>query len=91
MIKSTLFVRIVPQDRERGYMMLVGFDSKIVQRTAANITTLSTLTRADYNRVLTKYQALYNASDIKDVTASAIAKKVQVAFGEKPTGNLADI
>lgn len=84
MISSTVFVRVVPQDRDRGYMLLVGYDNKVVQRTAAEFITLNNVTRASLNSVIEMIRKSYRASEIKDVTAPGITKKLQALFGETP-------
>ena len=82
MISSTLFVRVVPQDRDRGYMLLIGYDAKIVQSTAIQYITLTNITRASLDAMIAKAKASYNASEIRDVTASGIAKKLKKMFDE---------
>jgi hypothetical protein len=82
MISSTLFIRVVPQDRQRGYMLLVGYDAKIVQSTAIQYITLTAVTRASLNAMIEKAKISYNASDIRDVTAPGIQKQLKKLFGE---------
>ena len=82
MIAGTLYVRVVAQDKDRGYMLLAGFDSAVIQRTAAQYTTLSDPTRATLDAAIARMQKLYSASDVRDVTASAVTKKLAKLFGE---------
>lgn len=82
MIASTLFVRVVPQDKDRGYMLLAGFDSSVVQRTAAQYTTLSNPTRASLDAAIKSMQTRFSAADVKDCTAPGIVKKLAKLFGE---------
>lgn len=82
MIAGTLYVRVVPQDKDRGYMLLAGFEPSVVQRTAAQYTTLSDPTRATLNAAIARMQKLYSASEVKDVTASNVAKQLVKLFGE---------
>jgi hypothetical protein len=82
MIASTLFVRVVPQDKDRGYMLLAGFDSAVVQRTAAQYTTLSDPTRVSLDAAIKAMQTRFSAADVKDCTAPGIVKKLAKLFGE---------
>jgi len=82
MISGTLFVRIVPQDRDRGYMMLVGYDPKVVQSTAMQYYTLNAITRATVDQTLERIKTSYSAAEIRDVTPTALKKKLAKMFGE---------
>ena len=82
MIAGTLYVRVVPQDKDRGYMLLAGFDSAVIQRTAAQYTTLSDPTRATLDAAIARMQKIYSASAVKDVTAASVVKKLAKLFGE---------
>ncbi len=85
MLASTLFVRVVPADKDRGYVLLAGYEANVVQRTALQYTTLSGgLTREMLNAAIERLRANNNAASIKDVTAPAIAKKLAKMFGETP-------
>jgi len=82
MISGTLYVRIVPQDKDRGYMMLVGYDPKVVQSTAMQYFTLSAISRDVINSTLQRIRTSYSAAEIKDVTPPALKKKFAKMFGE---------
>jgi len=84
MLASTLFVRVVPADKNRGYILLAGYDSSVVQRTAIQYTTLSDVTRESLNAAIEKLRKDNSAKDIKDCTAPAIQKKLMRLFGEYP-------
>ena len=84
MLASTLYVRVIPQDKDRGYMLLAGYEPDIVQRTALQYTTLSNPTRESLNAAIERMRAGNNAACIKDVTAPAILKKLARLFGETP-------
>ena len=45
MLANTLYVRVVNQDKDRGYMLLAGYDGAVVQRTCLSYTTLQGITR----------------------------------------------
>ena len=82
MIASTLYVRVVPQDKDRGFMLLAGYDSSVVQRTALQYTTLSVLTRTSLNAAVERMRVNNSAKDVRDVTAPAIQKRLARLFGE---------
>ena len=84
MLASTLFVRVVPQDRDRGYMLLAGYDANVVQRTALQYTTLSDPTRASLNAAIERIRLANSAKEVKDVTSPNIQKKLAKLFGETP-------
>jgi len=82
MLASTLFVRVVPADKERGYVLLAGYDATVVQRTALQYTTLNDPTRDSLNAAVERMRAGNNAADVRDVTAPNIVKKLAKLFGE---------
>ena len=82
-MKSTLYIRIVPQDKDRGYQLLVGFDPALVQRTAVQLTTLSVISRASITAAVDAAKQHYNAVEVKDLTAPALLKKLVKLFGEE--------
>jgi len=84
MLASTLYVRVVPQDKDRGYVLLMGYDAAVVQRTAIQSTTLSATTRASLNAAIERLKAGNSAAEVRDVTAPAIQKKLAKMFGEWP-------
>lgn len=77
MIASTIFVRIVAADKNRGYIILVGYDAKIVQRTAIQQVSLSVLSKANIEAAFERIKANYNASELRDVTADGIKKRIE--------------
>ena len=82
---STLFIRVVPADRDRGYMLVVGHDSRITQTNCSKLTTLSILTRDSLNAAIERMRAEFNANDIRDVTPDGLKRKLQKEFGEPVT------
>ena len=85
MLASTLYVRVVPQDKNRGYTVLAGYDDKVVQRTAIQSTTLSIPTRESLNAAIARLKASNSAAEVKDCTAPNIVKQLAKLFGETPT------
>lgn len=82
MLASTLYVRVVPQDRDRDFMLLAGYEATVIQRTAVQYTTLNNPTRASLNAAIERLRAGNNAADVRDVTAPAIQKRLARIFGE---------
>jgi hypothetical protein len=85
MLASKLYVRVVPQDKDRGYVLLAGYDNKVVQRTAIQSTTLSVPTRASLDAAIARMKASNSAAEVEDCTAPAIKKKLAKIFGEVST------
>jgi hypothetical protein len=82
MIASTLFVRIVPADKDRGYCLLAGYDPALVQRTAHQTMTLNAVTRESLTKAIAHVKTTNNAAEVRDITAPAIQKKLKKLFGE---------
>ena len=82
MISSTLYIRVVTQDKERGYMLLCGFEPGIVQSTCTQYTTLSAPSRASLDAAIAQMKERYGAADVKDVTAEGLKRKLAKMFGE---------
>lgn len=93
MIASTLFVRVVPQDRDRGFVLLAGYDPAVVQRTAIASSTLSVPTRASLTAAIERLRSMNSAAEVRDVTAPAIQKRLARMFGEaaEPTPRPASV
>lgn len=84
MISSTIFVRVVPADRDRGFILLVGYDKQVVQRTAIQQISISVPTRDNLDAALDRVKRNYNASSLFDATAPGIVKRLAKVFGEVP-------
>lgn len=82
MIQSTLYVRVVPQDKGRGFMLLAGFESKMVQSTCASYTTLNAMTRSSLDAAIERLRASYGAKEVIDSTPDALKRKLAKMFGE---------
>jgi hypothetical protein len=82
MIANTIYVRVVPQDKDRGYMLLAGFDSRIVQSTCSDYTTLNVVTRETLNAAIERFRERFGAAEVKDATAPSIQNKLKKLFGE---------
>jgi hypothetical protein len=82
MIASTLFVRVVPQDKDRGYMLLAGFEPKMVQSNCANYTTLNDISRRVLDEAIERMKQSFGAKEVKDATPDALKRKLAKMFGE---------
>lgn len=85
MLASTLFVRVVPQDKDRGFMLLAGYDASVIQRTALQYATLSNPSRASLAAAIERMRVNNSAKEVKDVTAPAIQKRLEKIFEEQAT------
>lgn len=85
-LNSTLYIRVVTQDRDNGFMLLVGYDRVVVQRTALQYSTISTMTRQYLDATIQRVRDEYKTSTLVDVTAPAITKRLQKLFGEPVDG-----
>lgn len=84
-MSTTLFVRVVPADKDRGYVLLAGWDAKVVQSNCTQATTLSAITRQSLTEAIARMQKSYNCAAVRDVTAPALQRKLQKLFGEPIT------
>ncbi len=82
MITSTLFVRVVPQDKDRGYMLLAGFEPKMVQSNCSRYTTLNDISRRVLDEAIERMRESFGASEVKDATAETLKRKLAKLFGE---------
>lgn len=80
MYASTLYCRVVPQERGRGWMLLVSWEKPVVQRTCAQLITLSGVTQASLDAIKAKVMADYRVIKLDDVTPVGIANQLQREF-----------
>jgi hypothetical protein len=83
-----IYIRVIEQDMQRGYMMLAGFDSKVNRSTAARIISLTAISRESLAKMLEEVKLFYVGAVLKDATEASISRKLQRMFGEQPTGKL---
>jgi hypothetical protein len=82
MLANTLYVRVVPQGKDRDFMLLAGFDSAVIQRTAAQCCSLSAPTRKSLDAAIARMKVTYSAAEVKDVTSPNVVKQLAKLFGE---------
>lgn len=83
MYASTLYCRIVPQERGRGWMLLISWEKPVIQRTCAQLITLSGVTQASLDAMKAKVQAEYRVTKLEDVTPDNVAKQLQREFANE--------
>ena len=79
---STMYIRIVPADRSRGYMLLVSWVKPVIQKYAVQVLSLSVLTRESLNATVESVRASYTPGSIVDVTPAGIQSQLRALFGE---------
>ena len=79
---STMYIRIVPADRDRGYVLLVSWVKPVVQKTATQISSLSDLTRDSLDASIARAVASYKPGNVMDVTPPGIHTQLRKLFGE---------
>ena len=77
-----LFARVVPQERDRGYMLLVSWEKPVVQRTCAQLITLGGVTRATLDAALEQAKNVHGAGEVEDVTPAGVQGTLKRLFGE---------
>lgn len=84
MINSIIYSRIIPADKDRGYVMLYSWEKPVVQRTAAQVSSLSVITPESIAANRATATKRFNATMV-DVTDPSILKKLEKLFAtEKP-------
>ncbi len=77
MYASTLYCRVVPQERGRGWMLLVSWEKPVVQRTCTQLITLGGVTQESLDALKVKLQADYKVIKLDDVTPESVMKTLQ--------------
>ena len=78
-----MYVRIVPQDKERGYVMLVSWSKPVVQRTCEQMSTMGgIITRKAIDNNLERFKKDYSASEVIDLTDEGLKKKFAKLFDQ---------
>lgn len=81
-LATEVYVRIVTQGRDHGFMLLVGFEPRIVAATATKIITLTAPTRSSINYMIEKVKKDFNATTVRDITADGILRQLRKLFNE---------
>lgn len=80
---GTLYIRVIEQDRKRGYWVLAGWDKPVVQRTCDAMSTLGHATQADLDRTIATLKTKLNAGSIVDTTDAGLKKQFAKIFEQQ--------
>ena len=79
MIASTLYIRTVPQENG-DWQLLASWEKPVVQRTCAQLTSLTAVTEKSLAAVVESIKQRYQAADVKDVTPPAVQRQLAKQF-----------
>ena len=82
---QTLFIRVMPADKDRGYILLAGYDAQLVQTSCAYQSSLSDVSRKYLDESIARLQVKFDAVEVRDVTALQVQRKLQKMFDEALT------
>jgi hypothetical protein len=85
---GTLYIRVIEQDRKRGYWVLAGWDKPVTQRTCDAMITLGHATQADLDRTIATLQNNLSAGQVVDITDAGLKKRFEKLF-EKQAADVA--
>jgi len=80
---GTMYARIVPADRDRGYVMMVSWSKPVVQRTCQQQRTMSAITRKSIDDALEQFRIDYGVMEVQDLTDPGLKRKLAKLFGEE--------
>jgi hypothetical protein len=81
---GTLFYRVIPADRDRGYVLLTAWSKPVVRASCYTNSSLTYPTRASLNALLASIKVTSCAETLIDTTEPGIVKKLAKLFGEVP-------
>jgi len=81
---GTLFYRVIPADRDRGYILLTAWSKPVVRISCYTNSSMSAPSRVSLNAILADLQARSGAETLIDTTEAGIVKKLAKLFGEVP-------
>lgn len=82
-MNSPLYYRIVPADKDRGFVMLLSWDKPVVQRTSFQMSTLGVANEANIARVLKEVTSFYKVSGVVDLTDTSMLKRLAKLYAPK--------
>ncbi len=71
-----LFIRVIPQARNRGFMLIAGFDPAVNQTTMVRYVTLQGITQAILDKAQKEITQMLGAKEVVDVTKDDVYKKL---------------
>lgn len=81
---GTLFYRVIPADRDRGYVLLTGWSKPLNRASSYTNSSLTAPSRVSLNALLAGIKATSGAETLVDTTDPGIVKKLAKLFGEVP-------
>ena len=88
---GTLYARVIPADRDRGFNILFSWEKPVIQRTCQQMSSISAITRKSLEISLRQAQARYGVDQVVDVTEAAIKKRLEKMFqGQETTPPVAE-
>jgi len=75
-----LFIRVIPQSRNRGWMLVAGFDSAVNQTTMVRYVTLQGITQQVLDKGIKEITTMLGAKEVVDVTKDDVYKKLTALF-----------
>jgi len=76
---GTLFTRVIPQARNRGFMLIAGFEAALSQKTMVRYVTLSSLANEAISKAMEEVTAMLGAKEVQDVTKADVLKRIEKA------------
>ncbi len=73
---GTLYTRVIPQARNRGFMLIAGFEAALSQKTMVRYVTLSSLAIDAISAAMEEVTAMLGAKEIQDVTKDDMLKRI---------------
>jgi len=80
---GTLFTRVIPQARNRGFMLIAGFDAALSQKTMVRYITLADVTSMALHKAEQEIAKMLGAEKTEDVTKPDVAKKLNKLFEQQ--------
>lgn len=81
---GTLFTRVIPQARNRGFMLIAGFDPALNQKTMVRYITLADITSMALHKAEQEIARMLGVEKTEDVTHPSVAKKLNKLFERQP-------
>lgn len=80
---GTLFTRVIPQARNRGFMLIAGFETALSQKTAVRWITLADITSMALHEAEQEIAKMLGAEKVEDITKGDIRKKLNRIFEQQ--------
>lgn len=77
---GTLFTRVIPQARNRGFMLIAGFEAALNQRSMVRYITLADVTSMALFEAERRIQEMLGAERVTDVTDASTRKRLNRIF-----------